>query len=356
MREIENFKKAILEDYPRMDEKSEFCFKCHKDVPCFNFCCGDVNIFLTSYDIIRLKNRLGITSGEFLSRYTISPFDENAQYPVLLLKMEDNERKSCPFVGEQGCTVYEDRPWPCRMYPLGLASPKTEQPDNSGDFFFLLKEETCKGHNEDNKITVEEWLSNQGIEEYNDFGNWFKEITLSDFFEKGNHIDPKRMEMFFTACYNIDKFRDFVFKSSFLEKIEIEDELVEQLKTDDIRLLKFAFDWIKFAIFGEPTMKIKSQALESSKKKMASDMNDIIPVPKWHAAYSGFSDEQKVIAQNTNWKFIEGATSPVELSIHITKMFADGMPKKKIIEELIKRGINEDVALAHVSLLENQLK
>ena len=126
-REIEKLKETILKEYPRLNLDSQFRFKCHKDVPCFNSCCGDVNIFLTPYDIIRLKNRLGITSGEFLAKYTISPFDENTKYPVILLKMEDNERKSCPFVSEAGCTVYEDRPWPCRMYPLGMASPKDER-------------------------------------------------------------------------------------------------------------------------------------------------------------------------------------------------------------------------------------
>jgi hypothetical protein len=93
-REIERLKETILKEYPRLTEESEFCFKCHKDVPCFNACCRDVNIFLTPYDVIRLRKRLGITSGEFLSKYTLSPFDENISYPVLLLKMEDNEEKT----------------------------------------------------------------------------------------------------------------------------------------------------------------------------------------------------------------------------------------------------------------------
>jgi Fe-S-cluster containining protein len=127
MREIERLKEEILKDYERLNEKSEFRFACHPGVPCFNDCCGDVNIFLTPYDIIRLKNNLGIPSGEFLSEYTVSPFDKNLKYPVILLKMNDDEKKSCPFVGENGCGVYEDRPWACRMYPLGLASPKSRR-------------------------------------------------------------------------------------------------------------------------------------------------------------------------------------------------------------------------------------
>lgn len=267
-REIERLKETILKEYPRLTLDSEFSFKCHKDVPCFNACCGDVNIFLTPYDIIRLKNRLGITSGEVLSKYTISPFDENTKFPVILLKMEDDEKKNCPFVAEQGCTVYEDRPWPCRMYPLGMASPKDGPQNTAEEFYFVLQEDVCKGHLEDNKFTVREWLDDQGINDYNEIGELYKEITLHDFFAKGGQLPPEKMDIFFTACYNIDRFRNFVFKSTFLEKFEIDEEIQNKIKEDDVQLLRFAFLWIRFAFFGEATMKIKSEVAEAKKKEL----------------------------------------------------------------------------------------
>jgi Fe-S-cluster containining protein len=268
-REIERLKETILKEYPRLSEESEFCFKCHKDVPCFNACCGDVNIFLTPYDIIRLKNRLGITSGEFLARYTLSPFDENTKFPVILLKMEDNEKKSCPFVGEQGCGVYEDRPWPCRMYPLGLASPKDDPQVGGDDFFFVLNEDVCKGHLEDHKYTVREWIEDQGIAEYSEIGELYKDITLHDFFQKGGQLEPQKMEMFFTACYNVDKFRDFVFQSSFLQKFEVDEETQRRIKEDDVEMLKFSYQWIRFAFFGEDTIRVKTDIREAKAKELA---------------------------------------------------------------------------------------
>lgn len=268
MKEIERLKKAILEEYPRLTTASEFCFACHKDVPCFNACCADVNIFLTPYDIIRLKNRLGITSGEFLSKYTIAPFDQNARYPVIMLKMEDNEKKTCPFVSEKGCTVYEDRPWPCRMYPLGLASPKEGDDTLDEEFYFLLKESICKGYEEDHTQTVAEWLEGQGINEYNEMGELFKNLTLHEFFEKGNKLMPQQVEMFFTTCYNIDKFREFVFESSFLNKFTVDDETLARMKEDDVELLKFGYNWLRFALFREPAMTIKPEIAEAKKKDM----------------------------------------------------------------------------------------
>ena len=272
MKEIENLKKAILEEYPRMDLSSEFSFKCHPGVTCFNQCCADVNIFLTPYDVIRLKNRLGITSGDFLSKYTIMPFDENSKFPVLLFKMQENEKKSCHFVGDKGCTVYEDRPWACRMYPLGMASPKEDKQGLDREFYFLLKEDICQGHHEDNKMTVADWVRDQGIEEYNKMGEYFKDITLHPFFEnQDNALSPAQIEMFFTACYNIDKFRDFVFKSTFLNKFEIEPEIIEQMKTDDIEMLKFGYRFIRFALFKESTIKIRSDVESATKEKLKQD-------------------------------------------------------------------------------------
>ena len=268
MKEIENLKKAILEEYPRLSEESRFQFRCHPGVKCFNECCGDVNIFLTPYDIIRLKNRLGITSAEFLSKYTLSPFDKDLKYPVVLLKMEENEKKTCPFVADKGCSVYEDRPWSCRMYPLGLASPKEDKVTGNSDFYFLLQESVCQGFKEDRELTVKDWIKDQGIEEYNRIGEYFKDITLNDFFQKGGNLPPEKIEMFFMACYNIDTFRKFVFKSSFLDKFEVDDAVVEKIKSDDVEMMRFAFEWLRFAIFGEATMKLRSEVVEKKKEQL----------------------------------------------------------------------------------------
>jgi len=268
MKELERFKKTVLEEYPRLGLDSRFCFRCHQGVPCFNECCRDVNIFLTPYDIIRLKNKLGITSEEFIKKYTITPFDQNLKYPILLLQMEDDEKKSCPFVGEEGCTVYSDRPWACRMYPLGLASPKEGHRTEKDDFYFLIKEEVCRGFDEDNEISVKEWMEDQEIDLYNKMGQGFKEITLHSYFQEGKDLSPQKMEMFFLVCYNIDKFRGFILNSSFLDKFEVDEETQRNIEKDDVALLAFGYDWLKFALFGEKTMKIKTDVLDAKQKEL----------------------------------------------------------------------------------------
>lgn len=257
MEELEHLKEAVLKEYPRLKRESEFKFSCHKGMSCFNLCCSDVNIFLTPYDIIRLKNNLKIFSQEFLDMFTFLPIDESQNHPVVMLKMNPDEKKSCPFVRSEGCSVYEDRPWSCRMFPLGVASPKDSGGNGDGDFYFIIEEPVCKGYSETKSWTVADWLSDQGVERYSEMGELFKEVSLHDFFKEKKQLTPAKLEMFYTVCYNIDKFRKFVFQSTFLKRFDVEEEIVNEIRTDDEELLKFGFNWLKYSLFGEKTMRVK---------------------------------------------------------------------------------------------------
>lgn len=267
MKEIEKFKETVLKEYPRLTEDDSFTFACHPGVPCYNNCCRDVNIFLTPYDIIRLKQALGIRSEELLSKYTISPFDKDLRYPVVMLKMTEDGAKKCPFVREEGCSVYGDRPWACRMYPLGMASPK-EAEEADDEFYFLLQEPVCQGFGEPTRQTVGDWLKNQGIVEYNERGREFKDLTLHDYFKDGEPLTPKKIDMFFMVCYNLDGFRDFLFGSSFFDKFELDDVTREKLRSDDLELLRFGYRWLRFALFGEKTLTVRSDVLVAKKKEL----------------------------------------------------------------------------------------
>jgi Fe-S-cluster containining protein len=250
----ENLKKAILNDFPRLTKEDSFQFRCSKGVPCFNECCADVNIALTPYDVLRMKNRLAISSGEFLDRYTVIPFAREHQFPVVLLRMNDDEKKTCPFVTQQGCSIYRDRPWACRMYPIGVASPAEGDKEK---FYFLMQEEVCQGHGHAKTWTVGGWIQDQGVAPYDELGEEFKEITLHEFFLKGRSLKPSHMEMLVMVLYDLDKFRRFVFESTFLDRFEVEETLVKQIKDNDVELLRLGFRWLKFSLFGQDTMNIR---------------------------------------------------------------------------------------------------
>jgi Fe-S-cluster containining protein len=259
---VHRFKEKILAEYDRLSLDDTFKFGCHPGVPCFNQCCADVNIFLTPYDVLRLKNALGMGSAEFLEQYTRIPIEKHQQYPVVMFKLDDDkEGKPCQLVTDKGCSVYEDRPWPCRMYPLGLASPRDK---DARDFYFLMKEDVCLGYEEARTWTVREWLEDQGMGPYDEFGRLFKELTLHEWFASGRKLTPERMELFYMAAYDLDTFRRFVFGSTFLKRFEVEDEVLAAIRDDDEELLRFAFRWLRLALFGEPTLKIRPEATPPS--------------------------------------------------------------------------------------------
>jgi hypothetical protein len=154
------------------------------------------------------------------------------------------------------------------MYPLGLASPKEDENGASGEFYFLLREAVCKGFGETHTQTVSEWLDSQGINEYNRMGELFKDITLHPFFQSGENLTPQKVEMFFMVCYNIDEFRKFVFGSTFLDKFEVDDAVRDQIEKDDVALLEFGYQWLRFALFAENTMTIKSDIRADKEKEL----------------------------------------------------------------------------------------
>lgn len=266
----ERIKQQILKEYDRLDLDDTFTFACHDKVSCFNSCCGDVNIALTPYDVIRLKHRLELSSSEFIKRYTLRPFTKDQELPVVLLKMRDEEeRKPCHFVTEQGCGVYEDRPWPCRMYPVGRASARTDNDPDAPEFFFLLKEDHCKGFGEAKTWTIRQWLDNQGVAEYDEAGELFKEINLHPYFRQGGSLNPQQMEMYFLASYDLDRFRAFVLQSSFLQKYHLEPEVVEAIKDDDMELFRLGVRWLRTCLFSENLIPIKDDVREKYKQRLA---------------------------------------------------------------------------------------
>ena len=236
-----------------------FIFRCHKDIQCFTECCAALKLVLTPYDILRIKNRLSISSDNFLDKYTDTETSSQSRFPMVRLKMKQDDKKSCPFVSPQGCTIYEDRPGACRIYPLGRAAAKPGARPNALEKFFLVVEEHCLGFQEDKEWAVEEWLKNEGVHEYNTMNDqWLEIITSSKSLGPKEGI-TRKIQMFFMASYNLDRFREFIFKSRFFDLFDVEPHIKEGLASDDVELMKFVFNWLKFSLFGEKTMRIKPQ-------------------------------------------------------------------------------------------------
>jgi hypothetical protein len=255
---------AILQDFPRLGPDDLLEFQCGSHLDCFTQCCRDVSIVLTPYDVLRMKNALHMDSGEFLQRHTIVSFTRRQKLPIVLLKM-DPDNKDCGFITKSGCGIYADRPWACRMYPLGMAEP---QNPNSSDhkFYFVLHENLCHGHQPGKGSTVREWIEGQGVELYEMMGASFKQLMLNEFWEKGEPLPPDKVEMYLMGCYDLDRFRRFVFETRFLELFDVEETRIEAIAMDDLELLDFAMQWLGYCLFNEKTMRLKKSVLEARRE------------------------------------------------------------------------------------------
>jgi Fe-S-cluster containining protein len=251
----------VVRDHRQLGDGETFSFACNPGVPCFNRCCRDVNIVLTPLDVLQLARARQMPTDEFLDAHTLNPITKDMPLPIVLLKMGDDPERECTFLGENGCTVYERRPWACRMYPVGMAIPPSragsEEPE---PIFFLFEDDYCEGrHQGGRQWTALEWRTDQGVIERDEIEAGWRAIVSHPWFIGGRRLDPKRMHMYYTACYDLDNFRSFVFESTFLERFDLDPELVEQLREDDLALLRFAFHWLRFALFAEPVMKVREE-------------------------------------------------------------------------------------------------
>jgi hypothetical protein len=238
-------------------------FRCHKDIACFNECCKRIDLTLTPYDILRLKQRLGLTSKEFLAEYTV-PYEMDAHgMPGVKIKTAD-DNLACPFLSEQGCSVYEDRPTVCRYYALGLMSMRKQTSSSDENAYFLIKEDHCLGHNEPRTLTVRDYRQEQGVEQYDEMDHEWRQIVLKKR-SGGPSVgkpSPRSFQFFFMVSYNQDALREFTKTQGFYDIYDLTVEEFEQLKTDDIALFKFGFRLLKQVLFGEMTIPVHSDAMQ----------------------------------------------------------------------------------------------
>ena len=178
---IEPKKLNIPHESPLVPEKlsltDKFQFKCHKGIACFNKCCHGIDIILTPYDIIRLKNHFKIDSNEFLAKYTV-PFEMDGHGMPGVKFKEKKDEKACQFLTDEGCSVYENRPVACRYYALGLMSMRAVNSPTDEDHYFIVKEDHCLGHQEDTVQTIGEYRTDQGVDEYDEINREWRQIIL----------------------------------------------------------------------------------------------------------------------------------------------------------------------------------
>lgn len=243
----------------RIGTGESFDFHCHPGVGCFNRCCRNLNLFLYPYDVVRLKERLGISSDAFLERHVDTVLRPGSHFPDVLLRMAENAGKLCPFLTPAGCGVYADRPDTCRTFPLEQGLRHDAETGTDESVFWFRPPDFCLGPHAEKKWTVPEWIQDQEAEAYQRMTIRWAELRRLLQHDPWGLEGPTgtRAKMTFMAAYNVDRFRDFVFGSSFLKRFKVKPELLSRIKKDDVQLMLVGFDWIKLFLWGIKSQKLK---------------------------------------------------------------------------------------------------
>ncbi|PIZ51172.1 hypothetical protein COY27_04535 [Candidatus Woesearchaeota archaeon CG_4_10_14_0_2_um_filter_33_13] len=143
-------------------------FKCKQ----CGHCCDSTYIQLAPFDIKNICDTLDISTQKFHEKYSM--FNSSDNIPRCYLR----NRPRCPFKENKLCTIYNNRPLRCRLFPLGRVYPE----DLNESSFLILPEEKCIGFDTGKKIKISEFLEQQNVnsldklsEEWNHFL-----ITLKD--------------------------------------------------------------------------------------------------------------------------------------------------------------------------------
>ena len=238
-----------------------FSFACHAGLSCFNQCCRNLNLFLYPYDVLRLKNHLRITSEKFIDTHVDLVLREGSYLPDVLLTMADNDQQTCPFLTDQGCSVYEDRPYSCRMFPIEQGAFFDESSRQTEMVSFYRPPDFCRGQEEQQTMTPKDWIADQEAEKYvlrtRQWGE-IKALFGTDPWRGTGPYSPMA-KMVFMAAYNVDAFREFVLNSSFLKRYKVKPALQKKLRVSDTELMAFGWEWIKLHLWGKPSPMLRQK-------------------------------------------------------------------------------------------------
>ena len=255
-----------------LDADSEFQFDCHKNIACFNACCKNIDISLTPYDIVRLKNRLGMNSKEFVAKYTVPYAMDHHDMPGLKMVTKTGSTE-CIHLSEEGCGVYDDRPAACRYYALGSMGVRKKEASCVSDIYFVVKEKHCLGHHEPKKQTVAQFRHAQGVDQYDDMNREWRDIIL-----KKRSTGPtvgapsqRSLQLFDMCSYDMDSFSEFIKSNGFQSMFSISKEETQELIDNEEKLLQFAMRFLKQVLFGENTIPM----YENAREKRISDRKKV---------------------------------------------------------------------------------
>ncbi len=181
---------------------------------------------------------------------------DNPYFPAVMLALTDEGKGECPFLGESGCSVYDNRPTDCRTYPLERAVDRSPDKRGPREYYFLTQHDYCRGHDEIDEFTAPKYIRDQRLDVFNTYNDLWTEID--SLFRKnpwkGEGAGGPGQQMAFMVCYNIDGFRRLSSERNLLEQFKVPRDQRRAIDKYDEELLKFGFEWLKLFFTGKSSL------------------------------------------------------------------------------------------------------
>ena len=206
-------------------------------------CCVNNAIIVNTYDVIRMRHTLKMTTGNMIANDLLSfNVGPNSGMPIATIRFRriNDDLSICPFlapvyqaaslddlksrirkgsINTEGltsaknscgediflCGIHPDKPFRCRAYPLGRIFENPEGAldiTNSESYWFHVDlPDHCNGS--DTNYTVREWIESQGMKEYLDTST--RCTSMLEKIAKANVLNNEDVSaLAFTVLYNFD--------------------------------------------------------------------------------------------------------------------------------------------------------
>jgi uncharacterized protein len=228
-----------------LEKYQTFCFTCSPRVACFNACCRNLNQVLTPYDILCLRRFLGMSSSDFLDRYTEANTGPGTGLPVVSLRFSDSKDLTCPFVTNAGCRAYPARPASCRTYPLARGVSRNRETGRLSEHWALIREPHCLGFINGQRQAVDKWVDDQQIATHNHMNDQMLELISQKNRFRPGPLRPSEYKMVYRALYDLDAFCNDPFYRNSALATTAGTQTRDRTGTGDRDLLLVAMDWVR---------------------------------------------------------------------------------------------------------------
>lgn len=150
-KEFESYMKGELKPGGTFQFECEMCGNCCRK--------RKEPIIITGVDVYRIAKALNVKTTDILSKHTELYIGDNSHLPVIVLK--ERLDGSCSFLRKGRCSIQQNKPAVCALYPLGRFYNSQEK-----KFHYFMNPHTCHASHKTGKDwTLQEWMDLFGLKE-----------------------------------------------------------------------------------------------------------------------------------------------------------------------------------------------